>query len=499
MAGDMISPNNNHNVSVRDNSYGESLPVAGMVQGSLIQIVWRGRWFVLLSTVVALAAALTYLSKATPIYTSTSRVYVEQTGPKIMTEVERGVMTRSTNYLYTQVELLKSAPILAAAAVDSPETRQMRTFARVDNRIAYLKRNLDVVVGKKDEIISVSFDSPYPAEAAQIVNTVVDSYVTFNATQKRSTATEVLKILQSEKAKRSQELSEKLVVMMDFKKENMALAFQSERGNMILDRLERLSAILTEAQFATIESASFYESTKKMVSDPVGLKQFIEAQRAKGMYISTGSERGQFTAKLEELQLRKADRLRQLTTDHPAVRALDSEISHVEKQLVDLDREFAQAQLAVAEQQYLTAKAKEEEIAKHFEQQQKEAVGLNEQVAQYTILESEWEQTKKLCDILDERVKELNVTEDVGALNISILEVARAESKPSKPQKARVMGIALVLGLMIGGGLALLRDWMDQRLRSAEEVSAILGVPMLGIVPSMSRKRTIAVRGKMVD
>jgi succinoglycan biosynthesis transport protein ExoP len=152
----------------------------------------------------------------------------------------------------------------------------------------------------------------------------------------------------------------------------------------------------------------------------------------------------------------------------------------------------------VAEQQYLAAKEKENQIAKYYEDQRQQTLDLNEQLAQYTILQSDWEQTKKLCDILDDRIKEINVTEDVGALNISILEVARPADKPSSPQKARIMAIALVLGLMLGGGLALLRDWMDQRLRSAEEVSAILGVPVLGVVPSMSRRQSIAARGQKV-
>ena len=60
------------------------------------------------------------------------------------------------------------------------------------------------------------------------------------------------------------------------------------------------------------------------------------------------------------------------------------------------------------------------------------------------------------------------------------------------------MAIALVLGLMLGGGLALLRDWMNQRLRSAEEISAVLGVPILGVVPSMSRRQSVAARGQKV-
>ena len=493
----MINQNENRNVVGENSSRMEMPPAAGLMSESLVQIIWRSRWIVLLATVAAIGAAFVYITKATPIYTSTSRVYVEQSGPKIITEMEEGFMTRSKNYLYTQAELLKSTPILAAV-LDVPGVRQMKTFAGVDNHIAYLKKTLDARVGKKDDIISVSLNSPYPAEAAQVVNAVVDSYITYHATRKRSTAGDVLKILQKGKIERDKEFVQKLTAMMDFKKENVALAFESRQGNIVIERLARLSSVLTEAQLATIESRFTYESTKEMVSDPAKLKQFMEAQRARGIYIATGSEKAALKSKLNQLELRLADRLRQVKSGHPAITALEIEIAHIKAQIAELDAEFAQAQLAVAEQQYLAAKEKENQIAKYYEDQRQQAIDLNEQLAEYTILQSDWEQTKRLCDILGDRIKEINVTEDVGALNISILEVARPADKPSEPQKARIMAIALVLGLMLGGGLALLRDWMDQRLRSAEEVSAILGVPVLGVVPSMSRRQSIVARGQKV-
>jgi len=493
----MINQNGNPNAGGENGLNLNAMPEVVLMPEGTIQIMWRSRWIMLLVTIGVLAIGFIYVIKATPIYTSTSRIYVEQSGPRIITEMEEGVMTQSKNYLYTQAELLKSIPILTAV-LETPGIRQMQTFANVDNHIAYLKKTLDTVVGKKDDIISISFNSPYPAEAAHVVNAAVDSYITFQATRKRSSSAEVLKILQNEKDRRSKELNEKLKATMDFKKENAALAFESKQGNIVIDRLKRLSTVLTEAQLATIESESAYESTKEMVSDPVRLKQFLETQRATGIYISTDSEKAELESRLDQLELRLANRLRQLTSDHPVVTALESDIARVKAQIVELDTELAQAHLAIAEQQYLRAQEKEKQIAKYYEDQRQEALDLNEQIAQYTILQSDWEQTKKLCDILNDRIKELNVTEDVGALNISILEVARPESKPSEPQKARIMALALVMGLMLGGGLTLLRTFVDQRLHSVEEISAVLGVPVLGIVPSMSRRQTIVERGQKV-
>jgi succinoglycan biosynthesis transport protein ExoP len=492
----MISQNENQKIIGKNGLYKDIPSAAGLMSENLIHVIWRSRWIVLLTTVFCLILAVVYITKATPIYTSTSRIYVEQSGPKILIE-EEGVMTQSNNYLYTQAELLKSTPILSYV-LERPDIRQMRTFNRIDNPIGFLKKTMEVDVGRKDDIISLSFNSPYPTEAAQMVNAVVDSYITYHSTRKRSTSAEVLKILQSEKNKRSTELADKLKAMMDFRQENEALAYESRQGNIVIDRLQRLSTVLTEAQLTTIEYKSVYESTKEMVSDPTKLMQFIEAQRATSTYLPISDEKAELKSKLDELELGLKNRMRQVAPNHPVIAAFQSDIERVKAQIANLDAEFAKAQLAVAEQQYLAAQEKENQIVKYYEEQRKQAFELNEQIAQYTLLQSDWEQTKEFCDLLDDRIKDLNITEDAGVLNISILEVARPAESPSEPKKARYMALALIIGLMLGGGLALLRDFMDQKLHSAEEISVVLGVPVLGIVPSMSRRDKITERGRKV-
>ena len=493
----MINQNESRNtVGKTSSNLRVPLPVQ-IIPESLIRIIWRSRLIVLVTTLAALIAVLVYLIKTAPIYTSTSRIYVEQSGPKIISETEEGIMTQSKNYLYTQAELLKSTPILAAVAGNAG-IKQMQTFAKVDSPVALMKSILNVRVGSKDDIISVSFKSPYPVEAAQVVNAVVDSYKKYQSSRKRSNSAEVLKILQNQKDKRSEELSEKLKAMMDFRRENVSLVFEGDQGNIVIERLGRLSAVLTEAQLATIESESAYESAKAMISDPAKFTQFTEAQRTQGVYVSTVSEKAVLMSKIDQLQLRLQDRLRQVTTEHPAVTSLENEIAHIRSQMEQMDTDFAQAQLAVLEQQHIASKEKEEQIAKYYEEQRQLALNLNDQLAQFTILQSDWEQTKRLCDVLSDRIKEVNLTEDVGALNISILEIARQANNPSEPQKGKYVGMALIIGMMLGCALALLRDWMDQTLRSTEEVSSVLGVPVLGVVPSMGGERSIVARGRNV-
>lgn len=490
----MISQIANNEKEVQDNM--RSLPV-GIVHEDLLQIIWRNRWVLVITLNAALWTGLAYITFATPLYTSTSRIYVQQNGPKILTEAE-GLMTQSKNYLYTQAELLKSRTILSSA-LERNDIKQLKVFHKIDNPIDYLQeRGLRVSVGKKDDIIDISFDSPDPAEAAQLVNAVVDSYRSYNASSKKSTSVEVLKILQKEKRDRDKELAEKLKAMMALKSENIALASEDRNSNIILDRLDTLSAELTQAELQTVEAKSVYENYKSMMDDPAKLKLFAESERAKGIFIPNANEWTQFETEFEQLHMQLSDLQKQRITERPAANALEEKVKQVDNKLASLYRKFGETQLAIAEQQYNAAKQKQEQIADYFEAQSQEAVQFNKQLAEFTILKSDWEQTKKLCDILDDRIKEININEDTGSLNISVLEAAHPADKPSKPSKARYMSIALLLGLFLAVGLAIALDKRDQRFHSLEEISTSLKLPALGLVPSMSRREGPAVRGKKV-
>jgi len=466
---------------------------------ALFQVVWRHAWIVLGCTALALAVGFIYLAKVTPTFTSEARIYVEQTGPRIMDDMERGVMTGSKNYLYTQMELMKATDILSEAlrTIDPP---RMQTFSGVDNHLAFLKRALRASVGKKDDIISISLDSPYPKEAAKIVNAVVIAYGTYHDTRKKTTATEVLKILEAQEKILSKDLSVKMRAAMDFREQNEALALETDNGsNIIINRLDRLSQELAVAELAALQAKSNYESAQTLVNDPTQMMRFVEAQQA-SRYYTTASDTEIVGLKrtLELLRQSHADRLCKLTQEHPAVQALARQITRIEQQIRDLDEQFAHAQLATLEQEYLAAQNVYTTYKKNFDEQRQKALELNRQVSQYTILQSDWDQARAACQLVNDRIRQLNVTEDAGVLNISILEVARPADRPSFPQKTRTMAMAMVLGLMLGGGLALLRDMLDHRIRSADEVSALLGAALLGTIPSMLKREKANVRGRKV-
>ena len=474
---------------------GDALPQEDMLQTAL-HIVLRHRWTILVATILSLVVTFLYLLKATPIYTSSSRVYVEQSGPKIISEYE-GVMTQSKNYLYTQGELIKSTPIVADVVKDS-KIKQFRTFAEVDNLAAYVKNNLDVRIGRKDDIIAVSFDSPYPVEAAEIVNAVVQSYINYHSTRKRSTVSEVLRIIQKEKVKRDKELSDKFAELLEFARENSEVSLDNQGGNIFLTRLMKLSTAVTDAQLNALNAKADYEAVKSMEDEPAKVKQFASASSTAGVRVFVNDTETQLKAELRAVEIELQSARYHCTEDHPTIQAIHAKIDRIKQELESQAREFADSYAEVMRLRYTTAMERENELQASFDAQFQAARDLGIKATEYSVLQSELRRTERLCEILDDRIKELNVTEDVGALNISILEVARPADSPSRPEKRKFMAMALAFGLTLGGGLAVLRDTFDYRLRSADEVSVVLGIAVLGVIPTMSDRKAVALPGHKV-
>ena len=466
------------------------------LQKGLLEIALCHRRIIFITIVFSLVAGFIYLLAAKPIYTGTARIYVEQTGPKLITDYTT-VMGDSKNYLYTQRELIRSTPIIANVANNS-QIRAGKTFHNIDNIVAYMKNKLDVGVGKKDDIITISFDSPYPAEAAQIVNAVIDGYVEYHTTHKKGTVLEVLKILQKEKNKRDQELSEQMKQMLEFSQKNGLVAISGNSSNIVLQRYSKLSDALTQTQLETINAKAEYEALLNMKDDPSKIRQIVRTISINAANPALKEREAQLQVQLTQFESRLDELLKNCTENHPSVKATKARIKEINEQLEKQNGEFAEAYLEILYQKYLTAKEMENQLAKSCEEEQQIAQDAGVKTTEFSILNAQIKRTERLCEILDQRIKELNVAEDTGALNISILEAARTPEMPSKPQKAKVMTFALFLGFLASFALAFIREQFDNRLHSAEEVAAVLGIPVLGIIPNITSKKKDVTNIKVI-
>lgn len=462
----------------------------GATQEGLLVIVWRRRWTVVICVLLCLGAALTYLLVKTPVYTSTARVHVQEMGPRILTAESQGTR-QDESYLYAQAEFLRASPIVEPV-VQRPEIRRLACLQGVSNPLGFVKSRLVITVGRQDHIINVAFDAPRPEEAAALVNAIIKSYIEYNNGQNRATSTELLEVLREVKEKRDAELAEKSRAVYEYKVANGTLSFESDHGNIVMQRLAKLSDALTDAELMTTTAKANFDAAVAVGLSPQKMRRLLEAENIAGRTLPGESEieERETRAELSRVETQLALVRERYGKGHPTLAALETVISQRRARLEALDKEYCEAYVEAARQAWRTAMAKASEIRAQMEDQQKLARDLNAKAAEYQRLEAERSRVSRLCDALDSRIKELNVAEQVGALNIRILEPAQVEETPARPKWGMVLALGLAAGMMLGVGSSLVREMRDERVQSAEELSEGLGLPVLGQIPRIRSRRT---------
>ncbi|HEV7301963.1 MAG TPA: polysaccharide biosynthesis tyrosine autokinase [Tepidisphaeraceae bacterium] len=389
---------------------------------SLLAIAWRRKLTVLGCVAAAIVGGMFYLKNATPLYTGYSQIYVERNTPRITAAADgAAVLGSDENYVYVQTTLLTSTPVIADA-VAQLDTGSMVTFADATDPVQYLKSNLAVEVGKRDGTITVSLDSPVPAEATEIVEKVVGSYSARVSAEYKNTASEVLKVLEAKRDQQNDALTQARKELAEFRKAHPTLSFVAADnrggGHIVYQRLADLQRQLTLAQIALADAREAQETAQHIPS--------------------------------------------------------------------------ARAAVAAAE-------AKMNQLQVEFDKAKAAATALNSEEAEHSELLADIAQRETLLASLEARIREVDLTKSGDPINIRVLEKAYASSKPTKPEETKVLALAGLLGLLLGGALAGIREYADDRLRSTDDIIGALGMPVLGMIPHMTGRQSPAIRGRKVQ
>lgn len=472
-----------------------SVPPIGMDEGSGINTaarIWSRRWTVLCVMVLCFAGALLYVVCATPIYKSLSRIYIEPSEQSFNADSPETM--RSKNYLDTQCEIITSTPILLSA-MEMPAVKDSMALSGSADRLMNLKKHLAATIGKKDDLIEVSFESAYRDEASAIVDAVVRSYIDYQARQKQSNAGEILKVLEREKQQRDAELQEKLKAMIAFKLANGTLSFQNDHGNIIVQRLARLSEALTAAELQAMDAQAAYEAALQLSQDPARLQLIVDAERRRGGF-SEDREYDQLRTDLNNAEIRLAALQRQFAANHPQVQTMLVYVDKLKARLNEHNLRFAQGRLEATRQDLALARQKEASIRAAFDAQRKEATDLNTKASEYAVLDADYQRAQRMNEALDARIKEARLVRNAPSLNVTVLEPARTEPSPVEPRRSLILGMSLILGLMLGVAAAFVQSMADHSIHSGDELRAFAGVPVLYAVPHIEGRLTSSERGQ---
>ena len=447
-------------------------------QDQLLPIFWRQRWVIALVTVLCIGAGVAYLMLATPIYTSTARVLIRPAASRANADSFNDAA--NANYLYTEAELIQSVSVLSLAA-QAPEVD--RVVADQPDKIQFLQKYLSVEPGKRSAGVTVSFSSTNAQDAANIANAIVAAYQKYQITPSKSQSNEIERLQQELKTIEGQiaDTNKSMQALVD---EFGALDPSNPNNSPAELKVRELERQILDAHRATNLAKLNAEAAKSL----------IEQLNAKGVAAVGGDINllgggPEFEAQLRreintlEEQVRTASR--QYLPSHPAMRGMVERLDRLKLTLANL-----------TVKNYELAQANESDLKDARDTARQEAKKVNAAAAKYALLQTTLHDVETQRQQKQTRLSSILEARDLGMYNIDVYEAAKRELKPSHPSKKTTLPIALVLGLILGGGLGFLRDWTDDRYRTVEEIKESMAMPLLGTVPQMPEGLPAALAGQ---
>lgn len=455
-------------------------------------VLWRRRWIIVLCLILAVGGAVAYLQTATPIYESSAKVYIRQDAARVISVDPNLGMTTNQNFLQTQCALIQSQAILEKV-LEKQGIRNLESFPQGSDAMGILRLMVRATVGRRDDLITISVRSPYPSDAQRLSNALVEAFAEYQESQSRSTTRDLIELLVKKKVEVDKDLEAKHQAMLTFRLSNSKFSFGADRTTPQIQRMNELSATKTRIEMDRIAAQSEYDEARKMMTDPVRVRQFMETRQFK-------SETAQLRAEWRMAQKQLAGYSAQYLPDNPNISGILATIERLKQEMAAEDRAILEAHIFSLEGQVLAAKRKEEELGKVISEQSVEVREFNNFAAQYEKLFDDLDRAKRDFNALDEKIRQFSRAEDAAGLSVHPVESAVMPNikEPVEPNKPTTLAYALVIGGILGAGLAFVRDWMDQRLQSAEEIKSMLNVQVLGAVPHIAGSVTQSQRGQYI-
>jgi capsular exopolysaccharide synthesis family protein len=450
-------------------------------QGVLSSVGWHWALVLLVTLAWCLAAGI-YLTFATRAYTSTAKLSIEPTSPRVLSGDDRQ-LARSPGYVAQQCNVITSSPVLRDAVARLIPGDQA-SLVGTSGPVEFLKKGLDVSASKKDDVITISLESPDPRQGERIVSNVVTAYLDHRVGQQHATSREVLRILQKEMAAREEELAAAQNALVEFGRQS-GLAPASEKTDMAIQQLSRLFQALTEAQLATITAQTNHEAIKALANDPVKLRLLAESQGLFDRQVLPDLFQPQLVVERGRLEVELASLRQELTDEHPSVQSLKAKLAIIASEQARQTRDLAERCMDIAHQKHQAAQSREASIRQSIQQQQQIGQQSNADLAKYTLLQTKVRQAERFCDVIKSRIMETGVAQEAGAMDVRIIEPVYTRPLPTSPKTAASLVAAGGVGLMLGTLLALFRDRRRRRAgvlsRGTTRVGTIGRIPLVSV------------------
>ncbi len=380
-------------------------------------------------------------------------------------------------HVQTQVEIIKSWPLLNEAA--------SKAGLEVTN-----PRMIPVKVegGKDDNVISIIATSTDKEEAMRLADSVAAVYVERNLQMNRSSAHAGRLFLEDQQVKLDSDLEKATKSLRDYQERTGAVGLDAATDNIVkvLTDLEGSRTTADSDRAAAAARAAQIRTALGRTSETITSSESI----ARNPQIEA------LLGKIAAFQVDRAGLLKDFAPTSRKVRALDDQIALTQNQQKELVAEILAGkqisinpvhqslftQLVDAEGQALAAVARTDGLNRAIARQQADLLRLPEHQYQLAQLQRNVQVTEKTYLAVQDRYQQLRIAEESTLANAQVMEPALKPEFPVSPKTKLNIILAILVGLMLGVGLAALQEALDDSVSTPDDVEKDIGLPLLGVV-----------------
>jgi capsular exopolysaccharide synthesis family protein len=464
-------------------------------------ILRKHQWLILsfMLAVVTIVAIATF--RMQPVYVATARVEIDRENANILPfpgTDSYDYMMDLENYIETQSKILTSET-LALQTIRNNNLSARPEFsspngpseAIASGSLANQKRppelaeflgSLSVKRVPSSRLMDVSFESTDPQLAARIVNAHIASYIEQNFRSKYEATTQASTWLADQLGELKIRVQKSEDARIAYERQNQIWTLD-DKQNITTQRLSDVNKQLTDAQSERMKKESLYQFAKSGNLDAVP-------------EVQGNSALADLMRKHGDAASQYADQLSQYGPNFPKVLRLQAQLKEFD-QTIEKEK---QKILDILESDYHEAQQRETLLTKALDQQKSETNQMAGKLVEYNILKREAEANKALYEGLMTKLKETAISAGLRSSNIRVVDPAMIPSTPARPAKTRNVALAFLVGLVGGIGLALMREYLDNTVKTPDDVETLSRLPSLAVVPQFtgsngSGKRTGLLQG----
>jgi succinoglycan biosynthesis transport protein ExoP len=324
-------------------------------------------------------------------------------------------------------------------------------------------------------LVNIRYQHTDPQLAQKIANTLAEVFVTNNAERMESVGSKNAISLAQEIAKYQDKIKKEQDARFAFAKEK-DIPLTSEPGsNLEQVRASTYSSQLLEAENTKRTAIANYEAAKS-AADP-----FANPEVQKDARII------ELRKKLSDLKDKETGLLQKYTPEWPEVKQIRAQIKQLEGELAKAPAEVLASMKAQAD----SATARQRSLESAYSKQHGITTNQTRDIIQLAAMAQELATDQQYLSTLMQKHRELTATGSERGTDVSIANSSRLPRAPVGPQRLRNIMIAFALALISGIGLAFLLDFLDDTIKSVDDVDRYIHLPALALIPAVRNEKRV--------